>query len=227
MEEKGQITASSQMGTFLKDLAKNTVFQKYVEIGTWKGQGSTKCIGEELLNRNDDSILYTVDIDVGMYEEARHYWDPILALYCRQKIMFFLGVVVGPEGVVSFEECAQFLDFVGTPERKTQYRGWHRGTMHGFENNIYINVIDKLPKEIDVLLLDSGELTSHAEFHNLNDRGNVKVVVLDDINVFKNYKLHNELCKNDNWEMIAHSNIRHGWSAFCHKQHLELLKRKA
>ena len=237
MNEKGQILESAPMGAFLRSLADNRKFKKYVEIGTWKGQGSTKCIAEGLLRRDDDSCLYTVEVELPFYKEARHYWDPILAVHHRKKIIFLSGSVVNPSsyGIPSWKEVEETLKITNQLNIAPLYRRWYQDTIDALadphvwskENSgCFVSVLNEIPNNIDVLLLDSGEITSYAEFYALNNRGEVKMVILDDIHIFKNYKLHNKLSQDENWEMIALNHDRHGWSAFCQKKYLHLLERE-
>tara|TARA_R110000824_G_scaffold24497_2_gene86239 strand:+ start:12871 stop:13590 length:720 start_codon:yes stop_codon:yes gene_type:complete len=237
MNEKGQILEAAPMGVFLRSLADNRKFKKYVEIGTWKGQGSTKCITDGLLKRDDDSCLYTLEVELPFYKEARHYWDPILAAYRREKVIFLRGSAVDSSsyGIPPWKEVEETLKITNQMDMVSLYRLWYRTTVERWlteeaplkeNNDCFISIFNKIPNNIDVLLLDGGEITSYAEFYALNSRGEVKVAVLDDIYIFKNYKLHNELSQAENWEMIALSHDRHGWSAFCQKKYLHLLERE-
>ena len=176
-EEKGQITARTNMAQILQGLAMRQDFMTYVEVGTWKGQGSTKCIADELILRNDDSQLYSVEMRKDMYEEAKMYWDCILLPmpFKRDKVNLLNGVIVDETGVMSEEE---FL------------------------------------KE-----LDSGELTSQAEFYNLSSRGEIKFVILDDVLTVKNFSLNKELCASKDWKLIDFSDRRHGYSVFLNSKY--------
>ncbi len=44
----GQINNNTEFGQILYDLSCNKEYTSYVEIGTWDGQGSTKCIMDGL-----------------------------------------------------------------------------------------------------------------------------------------------------------------------------------
>lgn len=216
MEIKGQITTNNPLGDLLATLASCKDFKNFVEIGTWKGQGSTKCITEQLLHRADESVLFSIELNEEFYKEAVEYWMPLIAPYGREKLKLFLGRIVETEDIPPWDEISLWLENNNLSNQKDDYHRWRRETKDCFKENIIKNVINKLPKEIDVLLLDGGEITSYGEFKRLEDR--VKIVILDDIYVFKNFKVHNELLKSKDWDLFFTSPIRHGVSAFCKKE---------
>ena len=220
-EEKGQITARTNMAQILQGLAMRQDFMTYVEVGTWKGQGSTKCIADELILRNDDSQLYSVEMRKDMYEEAKMYWDCILLPmpFKRDKVNLLNGVIVDETGVMSEEEFLKDLKALTQVERADQYRTWHKEMVEGLKNKEWPNVIDRIPNNIDVLLLDSGELTSQAEFYNLSSRGEIKFVILDDVLTVKNFSLNKELCASKDWKLIDFSDRRHGYSVFLNSKY--------
>ena len=68
---------------------------------------------------------------------------------------------------------------------------------------------DKLPSQIDVLLLDSGGWSRQAEWNKLKDR--IKVILLDDTLVSTNH-IRNEILKSSQWEVIDDQlHERNGW----------------
>ena len=59
----GQMGRGSRAGVVIYRLAKDTDNQVFVEIGTWNGRGSTQCIMEPLLQRIDDCVLYSLEVN--------------------------------------------------------------------------------------------------------------------------------------------------------------------
>ena len=41
----GQINRGTELGEMIYNLAQDTQYKNYVEIGTWNGEGSTQCLG--------------------------------------------------------------------------------------------------------------------------------------------------------------------------------------
>jgi hypothetical protein len=70
-------------------------------------------------------------------------------------------------------------------------------------------VLEQLPKQIDVLLLDGGEFSSKMEFEVLQDRG-IKWLILDDVNVRKNKLVLIEAVNSGKFRQIWKSDERNG-----------------
>jgi hypothetical protein len=45
----GQVDPNNTLGTFLTSVAEDTRFKTFLEIGTWNGQGSTRCFYTRVL----------------------------------------------------------------------------------------------------------------------------------------------------------------------------------
>jgi len=66
--------------------------------------------------------------------------------------------------------------------------------------------------EFDLVLIDGGEFTGHAEFKKLKG---AKIICLDDINSFKCRYAYDELIKDPNYHLIAENwKTRNGWAIF-------------
>jgi hypothetical protein len=188
----GQINNNTEFGQILYDLSCNKEYTSYVEIGTWDGQGSTKCIMDGLLSRKDLSILYSLETNKKFYDIACDYWAPQLAMYDVPKLNLIYGRIVEATDISSVEDIQQYDEY------DSRYLDWRSEDEENYQK--CENVIDKLPEQIDVLLLDGGEFTSYAEYSVLKDR--TKVLVLDDTRVYKNKKVRSELIGNDNWKLL-------------------------
>jgi hypothetical protein len=71
--QKGQVLPDSRLGNWLTALASSA--SVIVEIGTWKGFGSTLCLANGLSHPKQK--FYTVESDEACWREARsHYTDP-------------------------------------------------------------------------------------------------------------------------------------------------------
>lgn len=73
-------------------------------------------------------------------------------------------------------------------------------------------VIEQLPKRVDLLLLDGGELEGWNDFLLLWQRA--KVIALDDVKEQKNFEAFNKLL-HENWQLLrANLDDRNGWAVF-------------
>lgn len=155
MSEKGQILPGSNFGKVLTELAREA--ENIVEIGSWYGQGSTKCLANGLIRPSQR--MWTIEQDPTVHAEAKSYYDD-------PRITFIRGHTM--------------------------------------------DVLDKLPKEIDLILFDGDDISTDLEFDFLAPR--TEVIALDDTRQRKNFKQRKSLKESIGWH-IEHDvlNERHGW----------------
>jgi hypothetical protein len=162
----GQITIDTWLGSFLKDICQNHPDVKtVVEIGTWDGMGSTKCIIDGLLQSSKTDIKFiSLESNPNMYSVACNAWNG--------KLPSWASLIHG-----------RVLDAVDmdSSDLSDQEKVWFNEDLAGMET--CPNVVDTLPDQIDLLLLDGGEFSTKSEFLKLISRS--KVVILDDTNARK------------------------------------------
>jgi len=188
----GQINRNASLGQILHELALNREYNNYVEIGTWNGQGSTKCLMDGLTQRNDASILYSMESNKKFYDMAYQHWTPLMVAHKVPKLKLIYGRIVDTDGV---SEIKHIKEYEGYDDR---FLKWRENDIQDYDK--CENVLYLLPNKIDVLLLDGGEFTSYSEYTLLKDR--TSVIVLDDSRVFKNKKVRAELLENTHWELV-------------------------
>lgn len=201
----GQVNRGSFFGEQVYKLASNKAFKNYVEIGTWNGEGSTKCFMDAIFQRLDDSCLYSLEANVEFYGQAVKFWEDKLSAtrIPYDKLHLLYGRIIEIEDLISEEEVKSHKIFDQHP-----WLTWRARNIK--EYNMCENVIDKLPSEIDVLFLDGGQFSTPAEWQKLKDR--TKVVLLDDTNTYKTERIREEILTSlDEWEIVFDkSSDRHG-----------------
>jgi len=188
----GQINIQSAFGKIIYDLCKKSDIINIVEIGTWNGEGSTQCI----LNAIDNSkMFYTIESDIKQHSKAIVFNKKYTKM---SNVFFLLGCIINQ-------------DELYTDNISTQERDWLRYDIDNYSN--VSNVYNKLPKNIDFLLLDGGEFSTRAEFLKLKNKS--KIIALDDCNCRKN-ELNIKDLKEDNSFSLLYENLneRHGWAVF-------------
>jgi len=138
----GQITKETLIGQWLHVLAQLASVRSIVEIGTWRGGGSTAILSDALSRRITAAQAWCFEAHENMAAEAarRHAANPQLA------------VVWG--SIVTFED----LDLTDLNADEVRWSGQDLEMLR----NCPI-VSDLLPHEIDLLLLDGGEFSGLAE----------------------------------------------------------------
>ena len=64
----GQILRGSSFGDIIYDIAKQTKYKNYLEIGTWCGRGTTKCFLDGIIQRKDSASLYALETNQRFFE---------------------------------------------------------------------------------------------------------------------------------------------------------------
>lgn len=217
----GQINRGMLIGDALAQLAANRNFTTYVEVGTWNGQGSTKCLMDIIFQRADMSRLYSLEANIEFYEQATSYWAPIIkasaSIFKVEKLNLLYGRIIEKSDLITEEEVKSHPRFATRP-----WLEWR--TRNCAEYDACENVCSQLPEIIDVLFLDGGQFSTRPEFSQLKDR--VKVVALDDTSTYKTESIREEILKNiDQWTVVLDEpSERNGVFVACKTEYLPLLK---
>jgi hypothetical protein len=188
----GQINIQSHFGKMIYNFIKRLDIINIVEIGTWNGEGSTQCILNALNNRKK---FYTIESDPEMYNKAVFFNKKYKEM---SNVFFLLGSIVN---------CKELY----TDNLSYEEKNWLEKDKSNYLNTS--NVYNKLPKNIDFLLLDGGEFSTRSEFLKLKDKS--KIIALDDCNCRKNKLNIKDLKKDDSFALL-HENLkdRNGWAIF-------------
>ncbi|AGE56476.1 glycosyl transferase [Paramecium bursaria Chlorella virus NE-JV-1] len=190
---EGQLGASTPVGKFLTEIVQNPEIKTIIEVGTWNGRGSTKCIVDGLLKRGDKTKFYSLEADEGRCKSGQDFWSD------RDKGNVDLHLLWGKlsEGMVTREYVQTHPKF----SDQLQYYDIEAGQTH------HAPLIDnELPDEIDMIFLDGGEFCSVFDFNYLMKKygRSIKVIGLDDIDTIKNQKIYENLTQTDSpWKVLA------------------------
>ena len=193
MSEIGKITLNTDRGKSIIDVIKNNNINTIVEIGTWKGGGTTTCVLE---NITPDVNFISIETNEDFYNEAKNNLSEYINKYEKFKLIH--------GRIVDMKEVARFFNGVDlnshpevTPE---QHLNWFLEDFHNF--NKCENILNKIPSEIDLLILDGGEYSTQIEWSLLKDK--TKIVVLEDITMLKTKSIYDDLNKNLEYECLKH-----------------------
>ena len=196
MTTQGQMLEHSERGTILIKIIKEIKPKNVVEIGTWKGLGSTKCIIESIDN---GSNFISIESNYNFHNLAKNnltnYLDKVNLLY---------GTIVTDKDV---------NEFVSDKNLTEEQKKWLSEDLENLSK--CENIIESIPLEIDFLLLDGGEFSTYSEWQILKSR--TKMVALDDIIELKTKQIYEELINDDNYELVIETPDGNGFCVFIKK----------
>lgn len=187
MEEYGQIRMGTPFGDAIYNLCfKNPSVFTVVEIGTWKGLGSTECIIRGLYESEKKEVSFiSLEADERMYKTALSTWSVNLPSWTS----LIHGRIVEPEEMDSTD-----LGLCHPDEKK-----WFIQDEAAFRS--CPNVFSSLPSKIDFLFLDGGEFSTYQEYIKLKDRS--IFIGMDDTVSRKCRKIREEILSNpDHYEIV-------------------------
>lgn len=216
----GQINMQSEFGKQIYQIASNSNFKTYLEIGTWNGEGSTVCLMNGLMEREDDSRLYSIELMPEMFAKAKLFWSWLSKSKYAHQLTLLNGKIID-QGMMSRAEVENHPAF---EKVKKHYQLYYQSDIDTF--NSAQNIADKLPNNLDVVLLDGGEFCSNAEFNYLLENHSPKVFILDDTSIIKCASARQTLLDSEDWVCLYDKpNIRHGASIFIREDAQHLLER--
>lgn len=179
----GQINRGSILGEKIFNLAKQSDVNTIVEIGTWNGLGSTKCIYDAVIGTRKN--VWSLECNKIRHEQAK-----VNLGFIPPTFKLLNGTVVDAKDL---EPMMKDLPD-GQQEWLKEDLNWIRQIP---------NVFNNLPEKIDMLIIDGGEFSGLIEFELLADRS--KYIILDDTNATKHIKTR-ELINNDNKFKVINDN---------------------
>jgi hypothetical protein len=201
MTIKGQILADSLFANSINNTIKTYMPKTIVEIGTWKGLGSTKRIIEAIMQYKLESNFISLETNKKFYDEAKYNLD---------KYTKYINLIYGR--IIDQSDIFKFLDL--SPIINTEFFtieqqiSWLEADIESM--NQCPNVIRQIPSNIDFLLLDGGEFSTYAEWKLLKDRS--KVIALDDTRTQKCKYIKLEIMNNQNkYNVLIDSDDRNGF----------------
>lgn len=196
IENTGQIQLTQPFGQWISTYAEDTRFQRYLEIGTWNGRGSTCCFYDGFSKREDTPVLHSYEINESRFKEAKELWKAV------PQIHILHGRILENHQCPVFYEVKKVFPYVT--------ESWHTEDIKNFWNCPYIPIDSP-----EVVLLDGAEYLTYFEFQQLKDNPSIQVYLLDDICSEKCSWIYEYISNQPDWKEVAGSKTeRHGWAVF-------------
>lgn len=204
LQEHGQIQLESEFGKSIRECILHYTPKSIVEIGTWKGLGSTFTVIKALQEANYKANFISLETNVEFYNIAKNNLKDYL-----NYVTLVLGRIIEPR---------EIDDFVTKNSLDIQHLGWLEEDKHNY--TLCPNVLPQIPNQIDLLILDGGEFSTYAEWVVLRDRS--KIIMLDDTKMLKCKQIVAESLANPNYYLLMNSDERNGFHVFINKKYFDL-----
>jgi hypothetical protein len=192
----GQVQVNSPFGQWIAKYSADPKFSRYLEIGTWNGQGSTCCFYEGFKNRKDAFALQSYEIAKDRVVEATNIWKgyaPIEIIHGR---------------MLDDHECPTWTAVRAI--HPSINVAWHTEDVMNFWNCEYVPMNDP-----QVILLDGAEYLTWFEFEKMIATTRASVYLLDDTQTAKCPKILEWFAMHPEWKRVAGSDTeRNGWAIY-------------
>lgn len=205
----GQINLGTKVGNLIKSMAERADINVIVELGTWNGMGSTRCVIEAIKN-HPEKRFYSVELYENLYKQSIANLGEL-----AKHVKLLRGTIVGLKDLNWFDH--QLIhDAIRT--------GRNINGIHAEHANIWFsqdceeietapNILSQLPSQIDFLILDGGEYSTYPEWLILKDRS--RVIFLDDTKLLKCNRIRKEIIESKLYKTVLdEQNDRFGYSLF-------------
>ena len=187
----GQALPNSDIGFWVSAIASDPEVRVVVEIGTWKGGGTTECIRRGFLNRSERARAVCLESNHRMAAMASR----------RHRASADIDVLWG--SVVSGNE----LDREELSNKESE---WLEQDLRALADCPQVGEL--IPDTIDFLILDGGEFSTYSEWCLLGPRTS-KWCVVDDTLTRKGRRIVEEVRDgNVPWVEVVNSSSRNGFS---------------
>lgn len=185
----GQINRGSLLGEHIFRLSKNPEIKVIVEIGTWNGLGSTKCIYDGIIQGlKKEHLVLSIECNFTRHKEAIMNLLPLL------NFNFIHGAIITEEELSKEKE-------------KHGNNPWLLEDLNNLKTAPCI--INQIPDKIDLLILDGGEFSSFLEFQKLWKKS--RFIILDDTNKElsnKNWEVRNFILSDSKKFKVIEDNLK-------------------
>lgn len=185
---QGQINRGSLLGEKIYQLCLGKDVNNIVDIGTWNGMGTTKCIYDAVVGTRKN--VWSLECNKVRHEEAKMNLGLL-----PPNFKLLHGTIV------NYEELSPLMDELTDDTLKT----WLKDDLACLASTP--NVMDQLPEHIDVCVIDGGEFSGDIEFFRLWER--CKWIVLDDTNALKHKKTKQFILRNPTMFRVVEDNTIH------------------
>ncbi|NET72778.1 MAG: hypothetical protein F6K62_18160 [Sphaerospermopsis sp. SIO1G2] len=218
MEVEGQIIADikyDELYDAIQKIASSEPISTMLEIGSFTGQGSTEAFVTGMLKNPHQPHLFCIEaVDTLFAQLAKRYQD-YPQVHCYYGSTVTAEEFPAPEQVIAFYNShPQVMEEVSLD---TLIHWLQEDQSYIKTSGIATQIIPTIQQEykiaqFDVVLIDGSEFTGLIELEQVYG---ANIIILDDINVFKNYDSYHRLMEDPNYERTSYNtSLRNGYAIF-------------
>jgi FkbM family methyltransferase len=199
----------------IQKIVKEENIKTVLEIGSSSGEGSTEAFVRGIRENPNKPMLFCLEISTTRFAELQKRYANETFVKCYNLSSVSLEDFPDENEVVQFYNITHSNLNYYPLERVL---GWLRQDIEYVRNaGVPDNGIQKIKEEnnidfFDAVLIDGSEFTGSVELEVVYG---AYFIFLDDINTFKNYKNHQELLLDKNYQLLSQNKtIRNGYSIF-------------
>ncbi len=194
--EIGQINRGSRCGEAIFELCCRPTVQNVIEVGTWNGMGSTKCV-IDAMSINSNLCFTSIESNTAWHSKAISNLRDASDVF-GNRLRLVHGTLSPIDSLDTDNLINQEAQWLADDKRNIGTAPDVRGVM---------------PAGIDVAILDGGEFSGWADYCAIKD--SAKYIVIDDTKTRKNRRVRESLLSNPEFlTVFDEQGDRYGWCIF-------------
>ena len=210
----------------IQGIARNEPVCTLLEIGSFTGQGSTEAFFTGLLDNPHQPHLFCIEAVDSLFAELNKRYRDYPQVHCYHASTATAEDFPSPDTVRAFfESHPQALK---QPSIETILEWLEQDRSYIEASDMATRIIPSIQQEhqierFDVVLMDGSEFTGSIELEQIYG---ANIIILDDINTFKNYDSYHRLAVDPDYVRTSHNPfLRNGYAIFHRVEYLNRLKR--
>lgn len=203
---------------YIQKIAQEENIKFILEIGSSSGEGSTEAFVTGIRNNPNRPNLFCMEVSQIRFEQLKKRYEKDEFVKCYN---------VSSVSLEKFPDETEVINFYNQQETGLNYYpveqvlDWLKQDIEYVQaSKVETNGIEKIKQEynidyFDIVLIDGSEFTGTRE---LREVYGAKIILLDDINTFKNYNNYHQLINDPQYTLVAENhNLRNGYAIFIKK----------
>ncbi|MBP0034491.1 MAG: FkbM family methyltransferase, partial [Roseofilum sp. Belize BBD 4] len=199
----------------IQTISREADLKTVLEIGSSSGSGSTEAFVTGLMENPQTPDLYCMEVSQSRFDALQKRYENYPFVHCYNVSSVALEQFPTEEEIREFYQTQQTYLNLYPLEQVLEW--WKADTEYLKTSEVDTNGIRKIKTEknidiFDLVLIDGSEFTGIAELEEIYG---AKIIILDDINTFKNYQNYTQLLNDLKYTLLQENKrLRNGYAIF-------------